>query len=166
MGPFFRSIHDLRHHNLLIWSRHHHLHNSLLNVTLKSLKKMKFFSTHRPMGGWLFFCLLLTFCGTSLVAQTTFCPDYPRAFDESYICLVIDGDKTKLELDQRAMVHNPVRFVFPNFAFSPNPDALYNNKLTRQKQIHLHKMRTPPPVPKILLLSTQIPRFSGVLCLI
>jgi pimeloyl-ACP methyl ester carboxylesterase len=37
------------------------------------------------------------------------CPDYPRAYNEVYVCLTRDG----LKLDQKATLHNPVNFVFP-----------------------------------------------------
>ena len=89
---------------------------------------MNYISAHRTVSGWPFFCLLLALFTTSLSAQTiSFCPPYPRAMDQAYICLtVVDGGNFQLgiETGQRATLHNPIRFVFPippkNLTFTIN----------------------------------------------
>ena len=79
---------------------------------------MNYISAHRTVSGWPFFCLLLTLFTTSLAAQATFCPPYPRAIDQAYVCVVAKNG-FQLELEQRATLHSPVRFVFPGFALTP-----------------------------------------------
>ena len=66
--------------------------------------------------GLLLLCLLFT---CQAFAQVTFCPPYPRPADQTFVCLEIKDGEATLKLDKPASLYNPVRFVFPVFAFDP-----------------------------------------------
>ncbi|MCE7925327.1 MAG: T9SS C-terminal target domain-containing protein [Haliscomenobacteraceae bacterium CHB4] len=71
---------------------------------------MKFMTAHPPISGRPLVCLLLAFL-LSLALHSQ-CPSYPRRIDECFVC--VDGD-AQLEFQQRAFIHNPVRFNFGAF---------------------------------------------------
>jgi hypothetical protein len=66
---------------------------------------MKHRSAHVTMGGWLLLCLLL--CFTHAAKAQQICPAYPRDMYQVYAC--VEG----LTFEQKSILHNPVRFVFP-----------------------------------------------------
>jgi len=77
---------------------------------------MKTFTSRHTAGSRAFLCLLLSFITFLGVHAQDFCPVYPRAMDQVYVCYQVPThplERHKLKLEQSATLHNPVRFTFP-----------------------------------------------------